>query len=475
MLKRYSLLAMLAVALFALSGCYVSTYSSGTNYARATSSRVAYYGPHPVYDTYGSDDWCNVKGVHYHDYAPDSEDFFVRDSGRYVFVGDPTYYVSNVNFDTYYYMGPHPLPVGNNWCYINGPHRHHWAASGYYNYTRVGTVNYYTYYGERNSYYDPNHRHYDLHTYYSSYKPTRYVGGNRVSVGMSQPRPAYNDRYSSSVNRPSPNAVYVAPDASRPNYSNNGRPNYSNNNSYVRPSASVARPSTNVSRPSNTVVRPSTSTATVSRPSASSTVTRPSSNNSTVVRPSTSTATVSRPSASSTVTRPSASSTVSRPTSSNTVTRPSASTTVTRPSASTTVTRPSASTTVTRPSASTTVTRPTSSNTVTRPTSSNTVTRPTSSNTVNRPSASTTVTRPTSSNTVNRPTSSTTITRPTASNTVNRPTNNNTTRPSNSNNYDSSRVDAPVGKGQYINNSSSDDEDDNNGSSRNRRGGARRR
>ena len=196
MLKRFSLLATLVVSMFALSGCYVGSYS-GTS-ARTTTvatvqpvTRIAYYGPHPVNDIYGDDDWCNISGVHYHAYSPDSTDFYIVESGNYVFIGDPSYYVSNITFDTYYYMGVHPLPYGNHWCYINGPHRHHWTSSGYYNYTRVGSYNYYTYYGARNSYYDPGHIHYDLHTYYDSHPPVRYNNTGRYSVGMRDPGPAY--------------------------------------------------------------------------------------------------------------------------------------------------------------------------------------------------------------------------------------------------------------------------------------------
>ena len=57
-----------------------------------------------------------------------------------------------------------------------------------------------------------------------------------------------------------------------------------------------------------------------------------------------------------------------------------------------------------------------------------------------------TVSRPTSSNTVSRPTSSNTVSRPTSSNTVSRPTSGNR-RPT----VEDHRVDAPVGKGQYLN------------------------
>ena len=83
-----------------------------------------------------------------------------------------------------------------------------------------------------------------------------------------------------------------------------------------------------------------------------------------------------------------------------------------------------------------TVSRPTASNTVKRPTKSNTVTRP-SSSTNSRPTASNTVSRPTASNTVTRPSSSTNS-RPTTGSAGRRPEN-------------TGRVDAPIGKGQYIN------------------------
>lgn len=85
----------------------------------------------------------------------------------------------------------------------------------------------------------------------------------------------------------------------------------------------------------------------------------------------------------------------------------------------------------------------------------------TGNSTNSRPTAPATVTRPIS-NTVTRPTSSNTVTRPTSSNTVTRPSSNTVTRPSSSGRpvrpstsgrgtSDTGRVDAPVGKGQYIN------------------------
>ncbi len=442
MFKKISLLATLAIAIFALPGCFGhSSYVYHTSSATAVAS-VAYYGPHPVYDVYGDSDWCSISGAHTHSYAPDSDDFYVINNGRYVFVGDPSYYVSNINFNTYYYMGEHPLNVGNGWCYIQGPHRHHWAASGYYNYTRVGSYNYYTYYGSRNSYYDPGHTRYDLHSYYSSHPPVRYTSNHYGTVGMSSYHShdhGHVNTHDSGYHRPNGNGVYTAPTL-------NGSSSHSSSSSVVRPSNSgttVSRPSnsgTTVSRPSNpsyntpTVSRPSNSGTTVSRPSNPSyntpTVSRPSNSGTTVIRPSNSSTTVIRPSNPSYNTP--------------TVTRPSTNTgsTVTRPSTNTgsTVTRPMPET---RPSVNTgsTVTRPT---TVTRPSTNtgSTVSRP---STVTRPSTNTgsTVSRP---STVTRPSSNTgsSVSRPSAG----------SSRPSSS-----GRVSNASGKTQYM-----EEEENNNGS-----------
>ena len=92
----------------------------------------------------------------------------------------------------------------------------------------------------------------------------------------------------------------------------------------------------------------------------------------------------------------------------------------------------------------------TSTSTNSRPTNPNTVTRPTS-NTVTRPSTSNTVTRPTSSNTVTRPTTNT-VTRPTTSNTSSEESTRGRRGGTRVRNTEGSgRVDAPIGKGQYVN------------------------
>ena len=77
-------------------------------------------------------------------------------------------------------------------------------------------------------------------------------------------------------------------------------------------------------------------------------------------------------------------------------------------------------------------------------TGNGTPSRPTSSGTVTRPSTNT-VTRPSSSGTPSRPTSSDTVTRPSSSGRPDRPSS------SGRGTLETGRVDAPVGKGQYIN------------------------
>ena len=261
MLRSFSLLAALFVSLLTLSGCFVLSYSADPYYSAAS---VSYYGPHPVFDASGNADWCSLTGVHSHAYSPGDDAFFVVDSGRYVFVGDPSYYVSSLSFDTYLYMGEHPLPYGNHWCYISGPHRHHWAASGYYNRTLVGSYQYYTYYGARNVGYDPHHVRYDLRTHYKAHPPVRYRNANRVSMGMKTPPPQKIGAASAQplVRTPSPSSKpaqtpMAKPAQNRPNAvapnNDNRRPIDSQSN--ARPTQNRANPPANVRSNDNTPKR----------------------------------------------------------------------------------------------------------------------------------------------------------------------------------------------------------------------------
>ena len=357
MLKRISLLATMFVSIFALSGCYVGTYSGTTTVASSRAvavSNVAYYGPHPVTDIHGDSDWCNVSGKHYHAYSPDSTDFFIVDSGNYVFIGDPSYYVSSISFDTYYYMGVHPLPYGNHWCYINGPHRHHWASSGYYNYTRVGSYNYYTYYGARNSYYDPGHIHYDLHTYYDAHPPVRYGSNYHNTVGMRDPYPSGrygHDSIGGNTEKEDSRTVYRPTSTTRPSYSNNSSSNVVNTG--VRPatgsSSSSFRPATGSSSSSSSVRPVAGSSSSSVRPAtgSSSSSFRPSVNGG-----SDNSGSFVRPSSSASSTRPAVSNTRPSSDSSSSFVRPSSSASSTRPAVSNTRPSSDSSSSYGRPSSS---------------------------------------------------------------------------------------------------------------------------
>ncbi len=129
MRKQITLLSALALFVVSLSGCFATvpethevTYTtapatkttvvtstptvvtSTPTVVTSTPGNVVYQGPHPVYSTIGTQDWCNIQGPHTHAYAPTSMDFYVRQSNRLIFIGDPTYYVTTVNFNTYAYM-----------------------------------------------------------------------------------------------------------------------------------------------------------------------------------------------------------------------------------------------------------------------------------------------------------------------------------------------------------------------------------
>src|SRR5690606_18516160 len=130
----------LTTALIALAALASGCYSSSTTYVASDSVsgpvstgyveyEVWYHDPHPVHvvDEHAGD-WCFIEGAHSHYYEPEHLDFYVVDSGYYHFIGDPSYYVHDTTYVTVYaYTGHHPAYVDHHWCYIHGPHYHHWA------------------------------------------------------------------------------------------------------------------------------------------------------------------------------------------------------------------------------------------------------------------------------------------------------------------------------------------------------------
>ena len=420
MFRKLSLLAILTFLTLGLSGCYVSSHSR-TPVAAVTPAPVVvaaqrpatvYYfdGPHPVFDIVGNSDWCGIRGPHTHTYRPDSMDFFIVDNNRYIFVGDPSFYVTSVTFDTYLYMGVHPLPFGNQWCYIDGPHRHTWPSSGYYRFTRVGNRNYFTYYGPFNNYFDPRRPLVNLTVFYTTHPPMRFRNTHRHSVGMNRPHqaPPGGSRPGQTVTRPGQPVVRpVPPIATLP------------------PGQTVTRPNPPVVRPVPPIgtvppVRPVPPIGEATRPTNPN---RPDVNRPTnPVRPVPPIGEVTRP---TNPNRPD----VNRPTNPNRPTTPGGGGEITRPT-------PGGRPEVTRP------TTPGVGGEVTRPTNPG-VTRPTSPS---RPTSPGEVTRPTQQ----RPD----VSRPT---TPSRPTSPTTTPGRGS--------DTPTGKGQFLDD---DDDDSDNSSGRTR-------
>lgn len=99
----------------------------------AGTKQLRYVGIHPVPAAEGGG-ICHIEGPHVHIYAVDKLQYRQHD-GEFVFVGDPVAY--GYEGPRYAYKGHHPidlvLVVGDDehhieWCYLDGPHYHPFAA-----------------------------------------------------------------------------------------------------------------------------------------------------------------------------------------------------------------------------------------------------------------------------------------------------------------------------------------------------------
>ena len=95
-----------ALALIGASGCVVHTYAHDAPY---TAVQYRYMGAHPLPD---GDGWCFLEYEHVHDYAPDYSVYTYR-SGVYVY-SQPA---------LVWYVGYHPIPTGG-YCTLAGRHSH---------------------------------------------------------------------------------------------------------------------------------------------------------------------------------------------------------------------------------------------------------------------------------------------------------------------------------------------------------------
>jgi hypothetical protein len=145
--------------------------------------QYGYMGPHPIPYDVGSG-FCYQQGAHFHDYAPFDQYLFREAGGWFYFVGDPADF--GYSQPMWSYRGHHPIPLsyGGGYCFIDWPHRHHYAPPVGVMYNNVG--GYYVYGGP----WDPWYWHYRPYyaRYYGGYYRTNYYGGVYWRV---RPAPMY--------------------------------------------------------------------------------------------------------------------------------------------------------------------------------------------------------------------------------------------------------------------------------------------
>jgi hypothetical protein len=199
--------------------------------------QYGFVGPHPEPYEYGNAP-CYQQGAHFHPYPPFDQYLFRQQGGYFYFIGDLGDF--GYSQQLWGYQGNHPIPyeAGGGFCYINWPHRHHFAAPPSMPFRYVG--GYYTYYGAWDPAYYANRNAWTA--YYNGYYRNSYYGGRywtvrpqhiyRPAYGWGAPgvyRPGMTVRTPSGVSvsvgggyygRPGyvgrPSGVYVAPPPGRP-------------------------------------------------------------------------------------------------------------------------------------------------------------------------------------------------------------------------------------------------------------------
>lgn len=99
---------------------------AGTAIAGKHGKQVRYLGIHPIPKSAGGG-LCYIEGPHVHVFAANKLEY--RDHrGASVFVGDPVAY--GYDGPTHVFEGHHPIHVEDDteWCYLDGPHYHAFAA-----------------------------------------------------------------------------------------------------------------------------------------------------------------------------------------------------------------------------------------------------------------------------------------------------------------------------------------------------------
>jgi hypothetical protein len=170
--------------------------------------QYGYMGPHPIPYEAGQG-YCYQQGAHFHEYAPFDENLFREQGGWFYFVGDAGDF--GYSQQMWGYQGNHPIPAayGGGYCFIDWPHRHHYAPPAGVAYNFVG--GYYVYGGPWDPWYWRMRPRYQA--YYGGYYRHSYYGG---IYWRTRPAPVYRPRIV--VGAPGyyrPGAVVVAPGRGR--------------------------------------------------------------------------------------------------------------------------------------------------------------------------------------------------------------------------------------------------------------------
>jgi hypothetical protein len=113
--------------------------------AKRYGKQVGFYGIHPVSKAEGGG-LCYIEGPHVHIYPANKLEYRTHDD-HHVFVGDPVAY--GWDGPRHAYKGAHPIQVDvivgapEVYCYLDGPHYHHFAPPEGPDYKIVGDAHFY--------------------------------------------------------------------------------------------------------------------------------------------------------------------------------------------------------------------------------------------------------------------------------------------------------------------------------------------
>jgi hypothetical protein len=173
-------LILVAACAFARSARAQDDYYEGEAPPPEAAPAAQYYGyvgVHPIPYEVGSG-FCYQTAAHFHEYAPFDSYLFRQANGYFYFVGDPMDF--GYTLAAWGYQGHHPIPVeyGGGYCYIDWPHRHHYAPPPGVSYNFVN--GYYTYYGAWDPWYYQYRNYYT--GYYGGYYRNYYYGNRYYTV-----------------------------------------------------------------------------------------------------------------------------------------------------------------------------------------------------------------------------------------------------------------------------------------------------